>query len=42
MQEIVDQLRNSGQTVGDEDLARIWPLLHEHILPTGVYDFVGC
>jgi TnpA family transposase len=42
MQEIVYQLRNSGQTVGGEDLARIWPLLHEHILPTGVYDLVGC
>jgi hypothetical protein len=42
MQEIVDQLRNSGQTVGDEDLARIWPLLHGHILPNRIYDFAGC
>jgi TnpA family transposase len=42
MQKIVDQLRKSGQTVRDEDLARIWPLLHEHILPNGVYDFAGC
>jgi len=33
MQKIVDQLRNSGQTVRDEDLARVWPLLCEHILP---------
>jgi TnpA family transposase len=33
---------NSGQTARDEDLARIWPLLHEHILPNGVYDFAGC
>ena len=36
MQKIVDQLRGSNQTVRDEDLARIWPLLHEHILPTGI------
>jgi hypothetical protein len=42
MQKIVDQLRKAGQTVRDEDLARIWPLLHEHILPNGIYDFVGC
>ena len=42
MQKIVDQLRSSGQTVRDEDLARIWPLLHEHILPNGIYDFAGC
>jgi hypothetical protein len=41
MQEIVDQLRNSGQAVPDEDLARIWPLLHEHLLPNGIYDFAG-
>lgn len=33
MQKIVEQLRASGQTVQDEDLARVWPLLHEHILP---------
>jgi TnpA family transposase len=42
MQKIVEQLRNSGQSVRDEDLARIWPLLHEHILPNGIYDFGGC
>jgi TnpA family transposase len=42
MQKIVEQLRNSGQIVQDEDLARVWPLLHEHILPNGIYDFAGC
>jgi len=42
IQKIVDQLRGSNQTVRDEDLARIWPLLHEHILPTGIYDFASC
>jgi TnpA family transposase len=42
MQKIVDQLRSSGQAVREEDLAHIWPLLHEHILPNGIYDFAGC
>ena len=42
MQKIVDQLRGSNQMVRDEDLARIWPLLHQHILPTGIYDFASC
>ena len=42
MQKIVEQLRASGQAVRDEDLARIWPLLFEHILPNGIYDFAGC
>jgi hypothetical protein len=42
MPKIVDQLRNSGQTARDENLARIWPLLHEHILPNGIDDFAGC
>jgi TnpA family transposase len=42
MQKIVGQLRGSEQTVRDEDLARVWPLLHEHILPNGIYDFAGC
>ena len=42
MQKIIEQLRSSGQTVQDEDLARIWPLLFEHILPNGIYDFAGC
>jgi TnpA family transposase len=42
MQKIIEQLRSSGQTVRDEDLARIWPLLFEHILPNGIYDFAGC
>ena len=35
------ELSSSGQTVRDEDLARVWPLLHEHILPNGIYDFDG-
>lgn len=39
MQKIVDQLRATGETVQDEDLARNWPLLHAHIIPNGTYDF---
>jgi hypothetical protein len=42
MQKIADQLRNSGQSIRDEDLARVWPQLHEHILPNVIYDFAGC
>ncbi len=42
MQKIVDQLRAFGQAVRDEDLARVWPLLFEHILPNVLYDFGGC
>ncbi len=42
MQKIVDQLRATGQAVGDEDLARNWPLLHAHIIPNGMYDFASC
>ena len=42
MQKIVDQIRATGQTVQDEDLARNWPLLHAHIIPNGMYDFSIC
>jgi hypothetical protein len=41
-QKIVDQLRATGQAVGDEDLTRNWPLLHAHIIPNGMYDFASC
>jgi Tn3 transposase DDE domain len=34
MQKIVDRLRGAGQAVKEEDLARNWPLLHTHIIPT--------
>jgi TnpA family transposase len=34
---IVDQLRNAGHMVEDEDLARVSPLIHAHIIPNGSY-----
>lgn len=34
---IVDQLRAAGQEVLDEDIARVSPLLHAHIIPNGSY-----
>ena len=36
---IVERLRAAGQPVRDEDLARVSPLLWEHIIPTGTYHF---
>jgi len=38
---IVTQLRTAGQTVADEDLARISPLIHRHVIPNGTYHFAG-
>jgi TnpA family transposase len=34
---IVDQLRAAGHEVRDEDLARVSPLAHAHIIPNGSY-----
>jgi len=34
---IVDQLRAAGQEVKDEDLARVSPLAHAHVIPNGSY-----
>src|ERR1700685_838594 len=34
---IVDQLRAAGHEVRDEDLARVSPLAHAHVIPTGSY-----
>jgi Tn3 transposase DDE domain len=36
---IVAQLRAAGQTIADEDLVRISPLMHQHVIPNGTYDF---
>ena len=41
MQKIAERLREAGETVRQEDLARNWPLLHAHIIPNGMYDFSG-
>jgi TnpA family transposase len=37
MSELVARLRAAGETVSDEDLARISPLAYAHVIPTGTY-----
>jgi hypothetical protein len=39
MGEIVARLRAAGESVPDEDLARISPLAHAHVIPNGTYVF---
>jgi TnpA family transposase len=39
MEKIVAQLRANGQDVQDTHLARVSPLLHQHIIPNGTYRF---
>jgi Tn3 transposase DDE domain len=34
---VVDQLRVAGHPVKDEDLARVSPLAHAHVIPNGSY-----
>jgi hypothetical protein len=34
---IVDQLRAAGHEMKDEDLARVSPLAHAHVIPNGSY-----
>jgi hypothetical protein len=36
---IVNLLRGAGDTIADEDLARISPLRHQHVIPNGTYHF---
>jgi len=36
---IVEKLSANGESVSREDLARISPLLHSHIIPNGTYHF---
>ena len=38
IQRIVGELRGSGHSVRDEDLARVSPLLRAHVIPNGSYD----
>ncbi|MFX8242903.1 Tn3 family transposase, partial [Acinetobacter baumannii] len=33
----LDQVRAAGQEVKDEDLARVSPLAHAHVIPNGSY-----
>ncbi|MGO9057155.1 MAG: Tn3 family transposase [Candidatus Binataceae bacterium] len=36
---IVTQLGAAGETIVDKDLARISPLMHQHVIPNGTYHF---
>jgi hypothetical protein len=36
---IVSQLRAGGATIADEDLARVSPLMYQHVIPNGTYHF---
>jgi TnpA family transposase len=37
--EIVNQLRAAGHAIADQDLARVSPLMHGHVIPNGTYRF---
>jgi len=37
--EIVKQLRATGHVIADQDLARVLPLMHAHVIPNGTYRF---
>jgi|SRR5262245_27040340 len=39
MEKIVAQLRATGHDILDAHLARVSPLLHQHIIPNGTYHF---
>ena len=39
MEAALNQLRTDGHLVEDEDVARLSPLLHEHIITLGRYSF---
>ena len=39
MSGIAARLRAGGETVSDEDLARISPLAYAHVIPNGTYVF---
>jgi TnpA family transposase len=36
---IITQLRAAGENIVDEDLARISPLMYQHVIPNGTYHF---
>jgi hypothetical protein len=36
---IITELRAAGETILDDDLTRISPLLHQHVIPNGTYHF---
>ena len=36
---IITELRAAGETILDEDLTRISPLMYQHVIPNGTYHF---
>jgi TnpA family transposase len=36
---IATQLRAAGEAIADQDLTRISPLMHQHVIPNGTYHF---
>jgi hypothetical protein len=36
---IITELWAAGETIADEDLARISPLMYQHVIPNGTYHF---
>jgi TnpA family transposase len=37
--EIINQLRAAGHEIADQDLARVSPIMHRHVMPNGTYHF---
>jgi hypothetical protein len=37
--EIMNQPRQAGHAITDQDLARVSPLMHGHVIPNGTYRF---
>lgn len=37
--EIINQLRAAGHEIADQDLARVSPIMHRHVIPNGTYHF---
>jgi TnpA family transposase len=37
--EIVNQLQAAGHAIADQDLSRVSPLMHGHVIPNGTYRF---
>ena len=37
--DVVNQLRATGHEIADQDLARVSPLMHGHVIPNGTYRF---
>jgi hypothetical protein len=36
---IINELRAAGYEIPDQDLARVSPIMHRHVIPNGTYRF---